>query len=117
MRISDGVLVIDGTDRSERLRLTGIAGEVSAPALHGPYRFRGVYGDENARRDVRLSTTEADSDGSIRYKLAVKHSTPARPMPSRRALPISPVQCVQTANSRPKFQQSPSTGAPSRPQE
>lgn len=73
VRIHDGVLLVDGADRNERVRLTGIEGELSAPALGGPYRFRGTYGDAAARRDIRLTTTETDSDGSVRYKLALKH--------------------------------------------
>lgn len=73
VRIRDGVLVVDGADRNERFRLNGIEGELSAPALNGPYRFRGTYGEAAARREIRLTTTETDSDGSVRYKLALKH--------------------------------------------
>ncbi len=72
VRFKDGVLVVAGADRNERFRITGVEGELSAPALRGPYRIRATYGDANARRDIRISTTEADSDGSVRYKLAVK---------------------------------------------
>src|SRR5262249_14194855 len=37
LKISDGVLAINGPQDGERLRLEGIDGELSAPAIDGPY--------------------------------------------------------------------------------
>src|SRR5262245_59203219 len=39
LKITDGVLAVHGARGSERLRLDGIDGELSAPAIDGPYRF------------------------------------------------------------------------------
>jgi uncharacterized protein involved in outer membrane biogenesis len=73
VRIVDGSFSIEGPDRVARLQMTAIEGEFSAPALEGPYRFRGTYGDKAARRDLRLQTNKPDADGSIRFKAGLKH--------------------------------------------
>src|SRR5262249_27414879 len=44
VKIADGVLALHGPDGAERTRFEGLNGELSAPALDGPYRFRGTYG-------------------------------------------------------------------------
>ena len=73
VRIEGGVLAINGADRTERIRLEAIDGEFSATALDGPYRFRGYFGVDPARRELRVSTTKPEADGSIRFKAALKH--------------------------------------------
>ncbi len=73
VRIEGGILAINGADRTERLRLEAIDGEFSAAALDGPYRFRGLFGLEGNRRELRLSTTRPEADGSVRFKAGLKH--------------------------------------------
>ena len=72
VRIVDGTFSLDGSDRQERLRLDRIDGELSTPALDGPYRFRGTYGTDAARRDLRVTTSRPEADGSIRFKSGLK---------------------------------------------
>src|SRR5262249_36990230 len=43
VKIADGVLALHGPDGAERTRFEGVNGELSAPALDGPYRFRGTF--------------------------------------------------------------------------
>ncbi|HEX5959453.1 MAG TPA: AsmA family protein, partial [Hyphomicrobiaceae bacterium] len=43
LKIEDGTLAFHGSDGVERGRLDGINGELSAPALDGPYRLRASY--------------------------------------------------------------------------
>jgi uncharacterized protein involved in outer membrane biogenesis len=74
VRIEGGVLGIYGPDKSERLRLEAIDGEFSAQSLDGPFRFRGFFGTDPARRELRVSTTKQEADGSIRFKAALKQS-------------------------------------------
>ena len=52
VKISDGVLALHGPDGMERTRFEGLTAELSAPALDGPYRFRGTFGKTRAEREV-----------------------------------------------------------------
>src|SRR5262245_48973126 len=54
--INDGVLAVHGPDGAERTRLEAFSGELSAPSLQGPYRYRGTFGKSDAKRELRLST-------------------------------------------------------------
>src|SRR5262245_51957523 len=56
LKIRDGVLALHGPDGVERTRLDGLNGELSAPALDGPYRFRGTFTSGGATREMRIST-------------------------------------------------------------
>ncbi len=67
VKIADGVFVVHGADDTERLRIEGFNGELSAPSLHGPYRFRGTYGKGAAQREIRIATARADGDGSVHF--------------------------------------------------
>ncbi len=73
VRIEGGILAVNGAGRVERLRLEAIDGEFSATALDGPYRFRGVFGLEGNRRELRLTTVKPEPDGSVRFKAGLKH--------------------------------------------
>ena len=53
VKISDGVLALHGPDGMERTRFEGLTAELSAPALDGPYRFRGTFGKTRAEREVK----------------------------------------------------------------
>ncbi len=73
VRIEGGVLAVNGADRTERFRFEAVDGEFSAASLDGPYRFRGFFGAEGLRRDLRLTTAKPEADGSVRFKVGLKH--------------------------------------------
>ena len=60
LKIKDGVLAVHGANGVERTRIEGLEGELSTPALDGPYRFRGTFGTAGAEREIRLATAKAD---------------------------------------------------------
>jgi uncharacterized protein involved in outer membrane biogenesis len=68
VKITDGIFAVHGVDGAERLRIDGLAGELSAPSLEGPYRFRGVYGKGAGEREIRIATARPETDGSVRFK-------------------------------------------------
>lgn len=72
LKIADGVLALHGPDGSERAKLEGLNGELSAPALDGPYRFRGVFLAGGAEREVRLATATPEPDGSVRFRASLR---------------------------------------------
>jgi uncharacterized protein involved in outer membrane biogenesis len=72
VKIADGVFAVHGTDGGERLRIEGLEGELSAPSLDGPYRFRGTYGKGAAQREIRIGTARADGDGSVRFRAMLR---------------------------------------------
>jgi uncharacterized protein involved in outer membrane biogenesis len=72
LRIVDGVLALHGPDGIERTRLDGVNGELSAPALEGPYRFRGTFTSGGATREVRIATALPESDGKVPLRLALR---------------------------------------------
>src|SRR5215813_7787046 len=71
VKITDGVFAVHGVDGAERLRIDGLAGELSAPSLQGPYRFRGIYGKGAAEREIRIATARPETDGSVRFKTSL----------------------------------------------
>jgi hypothetical protein len=72
LRIRDGVLALHGSDGAEYARLEGLNGELSAPALEGPYRFKGEYGPAGRRRDLRLVTSLPEADGSVPFRMSLR---------------------------------------------
>ncbi len=72
LKIADGILALHGTDGQERGRLEGLKGELSAPALNGPYRFRGSFHAGGAERELRLATATPEADGSIRMRASLR---------------------------------------------
>ena len=72
VRITDGVLALHGPDGMERTRFEGLTGELGAPALDGPYRFRGTFGKARAEREVRIATARPEPDGSVRFKASLR---------------------------------------------
>jgi uncharacterized protein involved in outer membrane biogenesis len=72
LKIRNGVLAMHGPGGQERMRLEGMTGELSAPALDGPYRYRGTYGKSGSERELRLATTRPEPDGSVRFRLLVR---------------------------------------------
>lgn len=71
LRIVNGVLALHGPDGTERTRLDGVNGELSTPALSGPYRFRGSFTSGGATREVRVSTASPESDGRVPLRLSL----------------------------------------------
>jgi uncharacterized protein involved in outer membrane biogenesis len=72
VKIEGGSLSVFGADRAERLRLENVDGILSAQALDGPFRFRGFFGLEPARRELRFSTGKQEADGSLRFKAGLR---------------------------------------------
>jgi uncharacterized protein involved in outer membrane biogenesis len=72
LRIVNGVLALHGADGAERTRLDGLNGELSAPALEGPYRFRGTFTSGGATREVRISTASPEPDGKVPLRLSLR---------------------------------------------
>ena len=72
VKIAGGVFMVQGIDGAERMRIEGLDGEFSAPALDGPYRFRGTYGKGAAEREIRIGTARQEADGSVRFKASLR---------------------------------------------
>ena len=68
VKITDGTLALHGADGAERTRFEAINGELSSPALDGPYRFRGTFGKGRAVRELRVATARAEPDSTVRFK-------------------------------------------------
>jgi len=72
LRVVGGVLAVHGPDGIERTRLDGVNGELSAPALEGPYRFRGTFTSGGATREVRIATASPEPDGKVPLRLSLR---------------------------------------------
>ena len=76
LKITDGALtILDRNGKRERLTLTSLHGELSAPQLGGPYRFKGGYGTGTEAREIRLTTVPAAADGVVPFKASLKDLT------------------------------------------
>jgi uncharacterized protein involved in outer membrane biogenesis len=71
VKIVDGVLAVHGPEAG-RTRFEGFNGEFSAPALDGPYRLRGTFGQAGAEREFRINTARPEADGSVRFKASLR---------------------------------------------
>src|SRR5215813_9698074 len=72
VKIVDGALALHGPDGAERTRFDGFNGELSTPALEGPYRVRGTFGPQGLDRELRVATARAEGDGSLRFKAILR---------------------------------------------
>ncbi|MFZ1103954.1 MAG: AsmA family protein [Hyphomicrobiaceae bacterium] len=72
LKVVDGTLALHGADGVERARLDGVNGELSAPALQGPYRFRATYMAGGAKREIRLATA-APEDGKVPFRISLRY--------------------------------------------
>jgi len=72
VKIVDGALALHGPDGTERTRFDGFNGELSTPALEGPYRLRGTFGTGGLNRELRVATAPVEGDGSLRFKAALR---------------------------------------------
>jgi hypothetical protein len=53
-------------------RFEKVNGELSAPALEGPYRFRGTFESAGAERELRVATAKPEADGTVRFKASLR---------------------------------------------
>ena len=72
VKITDGLLAVHGPDGSERARFEGFSGELSAPSLQGPYRYRGTFGKTGNQRELRFATALPEGDGAVRFKATLR---------------------------------------------
>ena len=72
LKIVEGVLAVHGPDGLERTRLQGVNGELSAPSLQGPYRFRGSFLSGGAERDLRFVTSTPEQDGGVKLRASLR---------------------------------------------
>jgi len=72
VKIQDGVLALHATSGAERVRFEGINGELSTPALDGPYKFRGRLKFGGAPREVRIATGKRQPDGVVALKASIE---------------------------------------------
>ena len=72
LKIRDGVIALHGPDGVERARLDGLNGELSAPALDGPYRFRGDFVSSGVKREVRLATGTPEANGTVPFRASLR---------------------------------------------
>jgi uncharacterized protein involved in outer membrane biogenesis len=72
LKVVDGTLALRGADGVEQAHLDGVNGELSAPALPGPYRFRGTYKVAGATREIRLGTA-APEGGKVPFRVALRY--------------------------------------------
>ena len=72
LKITDGTLAVHGPGGAESLRLEGIDGELSAPAIDGPYRFRGSFGKGGSEREIRFVTGKPDGEAGVRLRTSLR---------------------------------------------
>ncbi len=72
LKIKDGVLAVHGVDGAVRMHIEGVEGELSSPAIDGPYRFRGTYGGAGAERELRIATAKPEGDGAVRFRASLR---------------------------------------------
>ena len=72
LKVVDGTLALHGADGIERAQLEGVNGELSAPALEGPYRFRGNYRSAGGKREIRLATARPRG-GKVPFRVALRY--------------------------------------------
>ncbi len=72
VRIRDGIVSLRTPGVAEPLELSGVDGELAASSLDGPYRFRGMVDWQGTRRELRIATSQRETDGKLRYKASVR---------------------------------------------
>ena len=64
-------ITVEGPRRNRIASLDGLTGELSTPALAGPYKFVGSVGEDGARKPLRLSLSEIDQKGQARLRAQI----------------------------------------------
>ncbi len=72
VKVSNGVVALHGIGGESLARIEIADGELSSPALEGPYKLRANVKWNGETREVRASTAPPDPDGGTRLKLAVR---------------------------------------------
>jgi hypothetical protein len=72
VRVHEGTVMVRDLASRASFTFTGIDGEFGAPALNGPYRFRGDLDINGEKHEVRLSTSTQEADGKFRLKLTAR---------------------------------------------
>lgn len=70
--IRGGIVSFHSANDEELLRLSDVSGEISAPSLAGPYRFRGEASQAGQKQSIRLSTGTLDDPAGLRLKVIVE---------------------------------------------
>ncbi len=71
VNITDGSIGLSGPNGVQLTRLEGIAGELTADALDGPYKFKGKLEWNGDERQIKLATAKPEANGDIRFKASV----------------------------------------------
>src|SRR5262245_44356574 len=72
VRIRNGTVSLRLPGAPEPLALSGIEGDLAATSLEGPYRFRGLVNWQGTTRELRIATSQRETDGRLRYKATVR---------------------------------------------
>ncbi len=70
--IEDGTLVLAGSGTKNIAEINGIAGELSADSLDGPYRFKGTANWGGSPREIKATTAKPEADGAIHVRSSVR---------------------------------------------
>ncbi|MGE3065277.1 MAG: AsmA family protein, partial [Hyphomicrobiaceae bacterium] len=71
LKLRQATVTLRGSDGGQGLRLEDLNGELSAPALEGPYKFRGTFG-AGQQNEIRFATAKPEPDGAVRFKGSVR---------------------------------------------
>ncbi|HRD76547.1 MAG TPA: AsmA family protein, partial [Hyphomicrobiaceae bacterium] len=74
VKVVDGTIALHGLKGEERLRFEKVTGEVGTPALEGPYRVRLTFNHGGVERELRMSTSRPETDGSVRLKANLRET-------------------------------------------
>lgn len=72
VRIRDGAITFRDIAARSSMSLSGIDGELAAPNLNGPFRFRGDLVSGGQRHEIRLNTAAMEPDGKLRLKATAR---------------------------------------------
>ncbi len=75
LRINNGTISVYSATGDERTRFEHINGEVSSPAIEGPYKIAAAFAHAGSPREIRISTAKPEPDGAIRLKGTVRAPT------------------------------------------
>ncbi len=68
VHIERGSVDLVGTANRQSLHLDAISGDLDAPSLQGPFRFKGTIANGETTSDLRFSAEQEDSSGKLRIK-------------------------------------------------
>ena len=68
VHIEHGIVELIGATGNQPLRIENISGDLDAPSLQGPYRFKGVAKSAGGPSDLKLSVVREDASGKLHIK-------------------------------------------------